>query len=80
MYISFLSLRCPKNRGIEPGLPMQCEVSLSLGRYLAAKPGLGEELKTQTLKLETPYAKELEFELITDLARWASLNALGIPV
>ena len=44
---------------------------------LATKPGLADELKTQRLKLETPNAKEIEFESIIDLARWASANVLG---
>jgi hypothetical protein len=47
---------------------------------LATKPGLAEELKTQSLKLNTPNLEEFQFDSIVELARWASANALQMPL
>ena len=43
---------------------------------LATKPGIPEEIRTQSLKLNTPNFDELQFESIVELARWAAINAL----
>jgi hypothetical protein len=43
---------------------------------LATKPGVPEEIRTQSLKLNTPNFEELQFESIVELARWAATNAL----
>jgi hypothetical protein len=47
---------------------------------LATKPGLAEELKTQSLKLNTPNLEEFQFDSLVELARWASANALQMPL
>jgi hypothetical protein len=47
---------------------------------LAAKPGLAEELMTQSLKLNTPNLEELQFDSIVELARWAAANALQMSI
>jgi hypothetical protein len=36
---------------------------------LATKPGLTEELKTKSLKLNTPNLEEFQFDSIVELAR-----------